>query len=90
MGFGRRLARRNRDPNTMQCDTHGSVVWQSDVICDGCGRLHNLDDPACPRICPCGKKLKADGADDDFSARIVCPSCAKALRAQQQPGCGPS
>jgi hypothetical protein len=68
----------------VDCGSHGKVPWQMDVMCDGCGKLYNLDDPSCPRypeLCSCGKALTARFiGDNDFSARIVCPACAKSLR----------
>lgn len=68
---------------TVECGSHGKVPWKFDIICDGCGKVHNMDDPA-PPVCQCGKQLLPTEPPREFSARMVCPACAKSLRAGVQ------
>jgi hypothetical protein len=60
----------------LHCDTHGTVKWNGEVICTGCGAVWHLrgdhqPPPECGQNCTCGKPL----VGDEGTARSICPDC---------------
>ncbi len=68
---------------TIPCPVHGPRKWHGHVMCTGCGRLYQIEDPSKPRFppkaCACGAAfLDASGAilpDLNAKLRPFCYAC---------------
>lgn len=75
---------------TITCSSHGRAPWSGQVQCIGCGAVWHLtnraeEPPTHDGTCTCGRALLVRGTLEG-SARVVCPGCYAALRAQKSAG----
>lgn len=74
--------------STIQCESHGEIEWQGDVVCTACKQIYLCEAivededgkrrrryPNAPPkgMCSCGKRLFGG---TDFTARPTCRECA--------------
>lgn len=79
MGLGK------RSKCKIRCEKHGVVTWRGHIICGGCGRVYQTNDPNAvfyaPETCLCHSRLmpRDDAELEDkmitFSACACCPTC---------------
>lgn len=64
---------------TIECDSHGTVPWEGDLVCAHCGRIYfDCHNNPMPQNCECcGHPFSPSAAGGgDFTARVVCHACA--------------
>lgn len=69
----------------LTCEKHGLVTWKGHIICDGCGRVYQTNDPNAvfyaPETCECTARLmphdtvETKDATIKFAACVFCPTC---------------
>lgn len=71
-----------RPKRTLQCEAHGTVPWNGEIVCEKCDRIYTTHDPAlashAPEVCTCGDRLMPRESKDGgqvFTGRAICSQC---------------
>ena len=64
---------------TVSCEKHGKKPWTGFCICNACDRIYKVFGAGsnAPEFCECGERFKPDDKGSEFTARIICNTCAR-------------